>query len=162
MNNIKALLIWLMISLFSINAFAENAMTSAELIDKGDQAFAVGQFKQALIDYQNASPTAENTTALYIKIARCFQYIGIQSSALAVTDKILAETPDQIDALLIQGEIAEANENFEQALTLYQRAEKIDSTNRAVYHNQANVLRRMGRDSDAEKALSNIKKQIFK
>lgn len=158
MNKFKTILQCLILSFFSINASAENAITSDALISQGDQAFAAGLYKQALVHYQNASPTADDTTVLYVKIARCFQYLGIQSSALAVADEILAETPDQIDALLIIGEIAEANENYEQALAIYKRVEALDSVNQVARYNQANVLRKMGKETDAEKALSNIKK----
>lgn len=145
------------LSLLITHVHADNSISSEALIQKGDRAFTATLYKQALNHYQHASPDAADKPALYIKIARCFQRLGINHSALAVTKEILNNNASHIEALLIKGEVIEAQQDYEQALAIYQQVEQLDSTNVTTYYDQANVLRKLGRESDAEQALKKIK-----
>jgi len=157
MNNLKSLLLILMVALHSGGLWANDNTDSALLIQKGDQAYSEARYKQALNYYQHASSDAADKPALYIKIARCFQYTGIYKSSLMVVENILSTDSENINALLIKAEITEAQNDNEAALAIYQQLEVIDPDNNAVYQGQASVLRKMGRETDAKQALDKIK-----
>ena len=150
------LLILCILNLFCMNAFAETLISNEPLVIKGDEAFAVGKYQQALRYYQRVPTDDNNKTVLHIKIARCFQYTGINHSALVVINGILTNQPDHIEALHIKGEVLEAQQDFEQALALYKKAEALDPTNKKTYINLANVLRKMGRDTQASLAFEKV------
>ena len=165
MNNFKSILLILIVALYSGSLWANDNADSTLLIQKGDQAYSEARYKQALKYYQHASSGAADKPALYIKIARCFQYAGVYKSALIVVDGILSTDSENINALLIKAEITEAQNDNEAALAIYQQLEAIDSDNNAVYQaiyhavyqGQASVLRKMGRETDAKQALDKIK-----
>jgi predicted O-linked N-acetylglucosamine transferase (SPINDLY family) len=90
-----------------------------------------------------------NAIAEAIQIARQHHLAGRLPEAESIYREILAERPDQVEALQLLGMLAAQVDQFDAAVELIQRAIAINSSNASYYNNLGNALRSQGRLDDA-------------
>ena len=96
-----------------------------------------------------------NNPSVHYLMAHCFDAIGEPEQAASAYENCLSITPDDLDALILAGMAYSDIEEFDSAITKFERALALDAENPSVIFNLAVVFYRM---SDENSLRVNIEK----
>jgi len=103
----------------SLTVVAEDSLEV--LLSNGDNALAKYQYRDALAFYQRASRVAPSDSDILIKVAKTYFLLGAMDYVKTTLDNALSVNPNNIDALIWQGQLAEQKADFVSAKLFYQR-----------------------------------------
>jgi predicted Zn-dependent protease len=112
------------------------------LLVKGRPAEALPHF-QVYLEREPADAAA------WYGLARCERQAGSAARSRAALERLLAIEPDHAGGLLLRGQLELDNNQPEQALTWFRRAESLTPLDRGVCINVATALRQLGRPNEA-------------
>jgi len=112
------------------------------LLIKGRPAEALPHF-QMVVERQPADAAA------WFGLARCQRLLDAPGRSQAALDRLFAIQPDHAGGLLLRGQLALDNNQPEQALTWFRRAESLTPMDRDICINLATALRQLGRPEEA-------------
>ena len=103
-------------------------MLVSEQLAEARTAAEAGRFSEATEAYQRVIAASPDSGFLHVELGRVEQQQGNLNAALQHATEAVRLDPQDGGAFLLQGEIHEANDDLESALTAYERADAADPT----------------------------------
>ena len=100
----------------------------SEQLAEARTAAEAGRFSEATEAYQRVIAASPDSGFLHVELGRVEQQRGNLNAALQHATEAVRLDPQDGGAFLLQGEIHEANDDLESALTAYERADAADPT----------------------------------
>lgn len=115
---------------------------------KGMCLLALKQYVPAVVSLEQAVKVWPRFVAARLGLARALFHAGESSQARAQAMVVLQQTPDNLDAILLLGNLADGRGDLDEAARYYQQALTINAGYAPAANNLAYVLMRQERDLD--------------
>lgn len=111
---------------------------------KGNAQYKLGNYKEAVLTYQSYYELIPSDIEVLSLQGICYLKLGDLNKAEQLAQRVLSSMKDSISALNLLGSVAEAREEYHEALELFQKAVSLDSENYDSHLNLVTVLFNMG------------------
>ncbi|MGE0486786.1 MAG: XrtA/PEP-CTERM system TPR-repeat protein PrsT [Gammaproteobacteria bacterium] len=117
----------------------ENAKTIPSMIIYGEANLGLGQAAAAKAAFESALETGQEPTTAHLGLGRLAYVQGAMEQARSEVDAALQATPTSIEAWLLAGDIATAQNDFTRAQAAYDKALEVDPYDQSRFQNLAHV-----------------------
>lgn len=119
---------------------------------KGNLYTSLDQDALAVMAYTESIPYDEENPVVYVSIGECCERLGRIGEAYMNYKKALDLDPNYVDALMGMGALKELEQDFTSSVAFYKEALAQDDTNLDNWHIMAELLLKVGKIDEAEKA----------
>ena len=131
---------------------------ASQWVMKGDAYLGLNQKDAAKAAFDAALAVSPHDAEASIGIAKLAAINNDIATALQLIDKVIAQTPNRADALLLKGDILRASSQNEMALAEYKKALAVDKSNAIAMGDIASLALAMGKVEEAKAQIDVLKK----